>query len=46
VVAAGAGDTRDVPPLTIVGGVPAREIGSRDPSILEYRLGANYALFE
>lgn len=37
VVAAGAVVTRDVAPLSIVGGVPAREIGIR-PDVLSYTL--------
>jgi len=37
VVAAGAVVTKDVAPLSIVGGVPAREIGSR-PDVLTYTL--------
>lgn len=39
VIAAGAVVTKDVAPLSIVAGVPAKEIGKRDESQLKYRLG-------
>ncbi|HUV46705.1 MAG TPA: acyltransferase [Candidatus Bathyarchaeia archaeon] len=39
VVAAGAVVTKDVSPLLIVGGVPARQIGERKVKKLDYKLG-------
>jgi acetyltransferase-like isoleucine patch superfamily enzyme len=38
VIAAGSVVSRDVPPLAVVAGVPARAIGRRDPAALEYAL--------
>lgn len=39
VIAAGAVVTKDVTPLSIMAGVPAKEIGKRDEASLNYRLG-------
>ncbi len=39
IIAAGAVVTKNVPPLAIMGGVPAKEIGKRPVTELNYRLG-------
>lgn len=44
VVAAGAVVTKDVPPYTLVGGVPAKVIGKR-PGSLKYEFNGSYARF-
>ncbi len=46
VVAAGAVVTKDVAPLTIVAGVPAKPIGMRDPGATGYKLDSPLPLFE
>jgi acetyltransferase-like isoleucine patch superfamily enzyme len=46
VVAAGSVVTRDVDPLAIVAGVPARRVGERDPAATSYALDAALPLFE
>ncbi len=46
VVAAGAIVTRDVPPLAIAAGVPARVVGQRSEAATAYVLDAPFPLFE
>lgn len=47
VVAAGAVVTRDVAPMTVVAGVPAKPVGERQEGSLEYLVGGGeLALFE
>ena len=46
VVAAGAVVSRDVAPLTIVAGVPAKPVGTRPDRATNYVLGAPFPLFE
>jgi acetyltransferase-like isoleucine patch superfamily enzyme len=46
VVAAGAVVTRDIEPLAIAAGVPARPVGTRSPDALAYTLESPLPLFE
>jgi acetyltransferase-like isoleucine patch superfamily enzyme len=46
VVAAGAVVTRDVPPLAIVGGVPAKQVGTRPADAVGYVIDEPLRLFE
>jgi acetyltransferase-like isoleucine patch superfamily enzyme len=46
VVAAGAVVTRDVPPLAIVAGIPARQVGTRPDGATHYALDMAFPLFE
>ncbi len=46
VVGAGAVVTRDVPPLAVVAGVPARQVGTRPEEALRYVLDQPPSLFE
>jgi acetyltransferase-like isoleucine patch superfamily enzyme len=46
VVGAGAVVTRDVAPLAVVAGVPARQVGTRPEEALRYVLDASLPLFE
>ena len=46
VIAAGAVVPRDVPPLAIVAGVPARQIGTREESATHYTLAGPRSLLE
>jgi acetyltransferase-like isoleucine patch superfamily enzyme len=46
VVSAGAVVTRDVPPLAIVGGIPAKQIGERPEEALRYVIDDPLPLFE
>ena len=44
VVAAGSVVTKNVPPYTIVAGIPAKVIGERNPNLL-YEFSGNYIKF-
>jgi acetyltransferase-like isoleucine patch superfamily enzyme len=46
VVAAGSVVTKNVPPMTIVAGVPAKPVGVRDPGATAYELDEPLPLFE
>lgn len=46
VIAAGSVVTKDVPPLTIVAGIPAKPIATRDPDATVYELDGPLPLFE
>jgi acetyltransferase-like isoleucine patch superfamily enzyme len=46
VVAAGSVVTKNVAPMTIVAGVPAKPVGVRDPAATEYELNGPLPLFE